>query len=127
MTLKNDEVWRTYVFHHEYCIHEHQAIRITDSDEDNPKSNILDTLRNGKDILILPNGKVTRRWHVDYIMPISQGNDNCIQHFSRTGFKTLIKIFLWLNNAGQFEDSHDFMIPIELKYKDINDKQYTKE
>ena len=29
--LKNDEVWRTYVFHHEYCIHEHQAIRITDS------------------------------------------------------------------------------------------------
>ena len=28
--LKNDEVWRTYVFHHEYCIHEHQAIRITE-------------------------------------------------------------------------------------------------
>ena len=28
--LKNDEVWRTYVFHHEYCIHEHQAICITE-------------------------------------------------------------------------------------------------
>lgn len=29
--LKNDEVWRTYVLHHEYCIREHQAIRLTDS------------------------------------------------------------------------------------------------
>jgi len=28
--LKNDEAWRTYVLHHEYCIHEHQAIRLID-------------------------------------------------------------------------------------------------
>lgn len=99
----------------------------TEFDEDNPNSDIWDTLRNGKDILILPNGEVTRRWSVDYIMPISQGDENCIQYFSRTGFKTLIKTFLWLKNAGQFEDSRDFLIPIELKYKDINEKQYTKE
>lgn len=99
----------------------------TEFDEDNPNSDIWDTLRNRKDILILPNGEVTRRWSVDYIMPISQGDENCIQYFSRTGFKTLIKTFLWLKNAGQFEDSRDFLIPIELKYKDINEKQYTKE
>lgn len=95
--------------------------------EDDNEYSIFDTIRNSNDSIVLLNGEVTRNWRVDYIMPISQSEDECVQYFSRTGFKTFIQIFLWLKKAGQFEDSHDFLIPVELKYKDINGKLYSKE
>ena len=87
----------------------------------------MDTLVYGKDSLILYNGDVTRHWRTDYILPISQSGEVCYQDFSRTGFKTLIKIFLWLKKRGRFDDSYEFLIPTELRYKDINGKQYQKE
>lgn len=96
-------------------------------DEDNIEASIMDTLVYGKDSLILYNGDVTRHWRTDYILPISQSGEVCYQDFSRTGFKTLIKIFLWLKKRGQFDDSYEFLIPTELRYKDINGKQYQKE
>lgn len=64
--------------------------------EDNIDASIMDTLIYEKDSLILYNGDVTRHWRIDYILSISQSGEACYQEFSRTGFKTLIKIFLWL-------------------------------
>lgn len=95
-------------------------------DEDNIDASIMDTLIYEKDSLILYNGDVTRHWRVDYILSLSQSGEACYQEFSRTGFKTLIKIFLWLKKKGQFDDSYEFLIPTEVRYKDINGKQYQK-
>lgn len=95
--------------------------------EDNIENCIMDTIIHENDSLILFNGDVTRRWRIDYVLPISQKGEECCQEFSQTGFKTLIKIFLWLKKTRQFDDSYEFLIPTELKYKDINGKQYQKE
>lgn len=95
-------------------------------DEDNIEASIMDTIIYEKDSLVLYNGDVTRHWRIDYVMPISQSGEDCYQEFSRTGFKTLIKTVLWLKKKGQFNDSYEFLIPTELKYKDINGKQYQK-
>ncbi len=63
-------------------------------DEDNIETCIMDTIIHENDSLILFNGDVTRRWRIDYVLPISQKDEECYQEFSRTGFKTLIKIFV---------------------------------
>lgn len=96
-------------------------------DEDNVDNTILDTVWHGKDSLILINADVTREWRLDYVMPISQISEECKVDFSDLGFKKLVKTILWLKRAGQFKEYYEFIVPVELKYRDINDKPYTKE
>ena len=43
------------------------------------------------------------------------------------GFKSLLKLFIWLKASKRFENSYDFLIPTEVKFKDINGKEYVKE
>lgn len=95
--------------------------------DENNLDNVFDTLVNGTDTLILFNCDYTRNWRVDYVLPISQNSEECNLNFSQSGFKTILKCFLYLKNADAFDDFYDFLIPVELKYKDINGKQYTKE
>ncbi len=65
------------------------------------------------------------RWQKDYILPLYQTQDECTLDLTRLDFDNMIKAALWLNGVlhSQFQG---FIIPVELKYKDINDKWYTK-
>ena len=96
-------------------------------DEDNVDNTILDTVWHGKDSLILFNADFTRNWRLDYVLPISQSSEECKLNFSYSGFKKLVTIILWLKRVGQFEEYYEFIVPTELKYRDINGKQYTKD
>jgi hypothetical protein len=96
-------------------------------EEEYDEENVFDTLYIEKEMLLLPKGDLTRTWREDYIMPISQLHEPCNIFFSEMGFKSLLKLFLWLKKAERFDNSYDFLIPTELKYKDINGKEYTIE
>ena len=85
---------------------------------------IYDTYVHGEDTLkLLGAGGV--RWHEDYIMPLYQTQVECIKDLPENDFYNMIKTALWLNGIlhSRFQG---FIIPVELKYKDINDRHYTK-
>ena len=103
------------------------SISKTYEEDDFVEENVFDTLLVGKEMLLLPRGDLTRTWREDYIMPITNTQESCIIYFSEMGFKSLLKLFLWLKESGRFDYSYDFLIPTELKYKDINGKDYVKE
>ena len=103
------------------------SVSKTYKEDDFDEENVFDTLYVGKELLLLPKGDLTRTWREDYIMPIANTQKSCNVYFSEMGFKSLLKLFLWLKESGRFDNSYDFLIPTELKYKDINGKDYIKE
>jgi len=103
------------------------SISKTYDEEDYVDEYFFDTLHVGKEMLLLPKGDLTRTWREDYIMPITNTQESCNVYFSEMGFKSLLKLFLWLKESRMFDNSYDFLIPTELKYKDINGKDYRKE
>lgn len=103
------------------------SVSNTYEEDDFDEENVFDTLYVGKEMLLLPKGDLTRTWREDYIMPVTNTQESCNVYFSEMGFKSLLKLFLWLKESGRFDNSYDFLIPTELKYKDINGKDYIKE
>ena len=83
----------------------------------------FDTYVHGVDTLKL-GGTGGFRWHEDYILPLSQTQDVCTQEFMEHDFGNMIKAALWLSGILKTR-FQGYIIPVELKYRDINDKWYT--
>lgn len=65
-------------------------------------------------------------WKVDYVLPINQAKKESIQYFPPIVINNIIKAYLWIINEKNNGTTADFFIPIELDYKDINEKWYRK-
>lgn len=87
-------------------------------------NDIPDTYVHGDDTLKI-GGTGRFKWYKDYILPLYQTQNECILDLSKYDFDNMIKAALWLNGVlnNRFQG---YIIPVELKYKDINDKWYTK-
>ena len=84
-----------------------------------------DTYIHGDDSLKLGVGSCIK-WHEDYILPLYQTQDECIKEISKYDFDNMIKAALWLNGVLKTR-FQGYIIPVVLKYKDINEKWYVKE
>ncbi len=84
---------------------------------------IYDTYVHGDDTLKLSGGSIFK-WHKDYILPLYQSQDECTQELVANDFDNMIKATLWLNGVlnSRFQG---FIVPVEFKYRDINEKWYT--
>ena len=96
-----------------------KAMKMNQKDNDD----IYDTYVHGDDTLKLLGGSRIK-WYKDYILPLYQTQDECTQELVANGFDNMIKTALWLNRVldSRFQG---FIIPVEFKYKDINEKWYT--
>lgn len=84
-----------------------------------------DTYIHGDDSLKLGVGSGIK-WHEDYILPLYQTQDECVKEISKYDFGNMIKAALWLNGVLKTR-FQGYIIPVVLKYKDINEKWYVKE
>lgn len=84
-----------------------------------------DTYIHGDDSLKLGAGSGVK-WHEDYILPLYQTQDECVKEISKYDFDNMIKAALWLNGVLKTR-FQGYIIPVVLKYKDINEKWYVKE
>ena len=66
-------------------------------------------------------------WTVDYVLPISQSEEESIQYFPPNVLDKIVKAYLWTLCEKDDNSISSFNIPIELDYKDINGKWYKKE
>lgn len=82
-----------------------------------------DTYVHGDDTLKLI-GAGGFRWHEDYILPLSQIQDVCTKDLPENDFDNMIRAALWLNDILKTR-FQGYIIPVELKYRDVNDKWYT--
>ena len=86
---------------------------------------IYDTYVHGDDTLKLA-GAGGIQWHEDYILPLYQTQDGCTKVLPKNDIDNMVKAALWLNGIlhSRFQG---YIIPVKLKYKDINEKWYVKE
>ena len=88
-------------------------------------NDIYDTYVHGDDTLKLA-GAGGIQWHEDYILPLYQTQDDCTKVLPKNDIDNMVKAALWLNDIlhSRFQG---YIIPVKLKYKDINEKWYVKE
>lgn len=86
---------------------------------------IYDTFIHGDDSLRLGIGS-GMRWHDDYVLPLYQTRNECVVWLGKHNIDNMVKAALWLNRIlhSRFQG---YIIPVKLKYKDINEKWYVKE
>ena len=77
------------------------------------------------DSIILSSATEYIRWKTDYIMPVAQIGEEYMVDFFAPNFRTLINVSLWLMKNIDMPVIY-FTFPIELSYKDINDKFYLR-
>lgn len=84
-----------------------------------------DVYMHGNDSIVLPAATGSMRWKTDYIMPIAQIGEEYMEDMFAPNFRSIIEVSSWLmkiiNNPVMY-----FTFPIELSYKDINDKCYLR-
>lgn len=66
-------------------------------------------------------------WTVDYVLPISQSEEESIQYFPPNVLDEIVRAYLWVLSEKDDKSISSFNIPVELDYKDINGKWYKKE
>lgn len=87
---------------------------------------IIDTLVFHNDtITSFKNGNIAD-WTVDYVLPLSQSEEESIQYFPPGVLDDIVRAYLWTSSQQEKDDVNSFRIPIELDYKDINGKWYGK-
>lgn len=75
----------------------------------------------GNDSIVLRAGTENLRWTTDYIMPISQIGEGYMKDLLSPDFRTVINVSSWLMKNINSPVIY-FTFPLELSYKDINDK-----
>ena len=78
----------------------------------------------GNDSIVLRAGTEYLRWTTDYIMPISQIGEGYMKDLLSPDFRTVISVSSWLMKNINSPVIY-FTFPLELSYKDINDKWYS--
>ena len=77
------------------------------------------------DSIVLPAATGSMRWKTDYIMPIAQIGEGYMEDLFAPNFKSIIEVSSWLMKIINSPVMY-FTFPIELSYKDINDKCYLR-
>ncbi len=84
-----------------------------------------DVYMHGNDSIILSAATEHIRWKADYIMPIAQIGEEYLEDLFAPNFGTVINVSFWLMKITDSPVMY-FSFPIELSYKDINDKCYLR-
>ncbi len=77
------------------------------------------------DSIVLPAATGSMRWKTDYIMPIAQIGEGYMENLFAPNFRSIIEVSSWLMKIINSPVMY-FTFPIELSYKDINDKCYLR-
>lgn len=77
------------------------------------------------DSIVLPAATGGMRWKTDYIMPIAQIGEGYMENLFAPNFRSIIEVSAWLMKIINSPVMY-FTFPIELSYKDINDKCYLR-
>lgn len=80
-----------------------------------------DVYMRGNDSIVLRAETENLRWTTDYIMPISQIGEGYMKDLLSPDFRTVINVSSWLMKNINSPVIY-FTFPLELSYKDINDK-----
>ena len=80
-----------------------------------------DVYMRGNDSIVLRAETENLRWTTDYIMPISQIGEEYMKDLLSPDFRTVISVSSWLMKNINSPVIY-FTFPLELSYKDINDK-----
>lgn len=83
-----------------------------------------DVYMRGNDSIVLRAETENLRWTTDYIMPISQIGEEYMKDLLSPDFRTVISVSSWLMKNINSPVIY-FTFPLELSYKDINDKWYS--
>jgi len=84
-----------------------------------------DVYMHGNDSIVLPAATGGMRWKTDYIMPIAQIGEGYMKDLFAPNFRSIIEVSSWLMKIINSPVMY-FTFPIELSYKDINDKCYLR-
>lgn len=79
-----------------------------------------------KDSLFFFKTSVLANSKVDYVLPLSQSNEVSVQYLSEIAIFNIIIAYSWLKKEYPNVEIDPFEIPLEVAYKDINDKMYKK-
>lgn len=88
------------------------------------KQSYGDVYMHGNDSIVLSAGTENIRWKTDYIMPIAQIGEGYMEDLFAPNFGTVINVSSWLMKIIDSSVMY-FTFPIEMSYKDINDKWYS--
>ena len=84
-----------------------------------------DVYMHGNDSIVLPAATGSMRWKTDYIMSIAQIGEGYMEQLFAPNFRSIIEVSSWLMKIINSPVMY-FTFPIELSYKDINDKCYLR-
>lgn len=84
-----------------------------------------DVYMHGNDSIVLSAATGSMRWKTDYIMPIAQIGEGYMEDLFAPNFRSIIEVSSWLMKIINSPVMY-FIFPIELSYKDINDKCYLR-
>ena len=91
----------------------------------NGTQSYVDVYMRENDSIVLPAATGGMRWKTDYIMPIAQIGEGYMEDLFAPNFRSIIEVSSWLMKIINSPVMY-FTFPIELSYKDINDKCYLR-